>query len=734
MRLLAPLLLSFTAASALVAVSPGGGELAACVASGAARCHLLPGVHRETILAPADLDRPAVEITGAPGSVLSGAVAVPGPWTQHKGHIFKAQLPAALRGKDIQQAWAGQTWLPEARWPNANLTAGGPATLPGGPISLSSWATSYGRAHQTDNCTACTRLREGIIVDPELAKTGIDFTGALATLNVGFRFLTWTRRVLAHTAGSSSFHYNQTTPKGQTGLVGGSGAYLDKGSDNRYFLSGVLAALDAPGEYFADIESGTMYLWMPDSTVPSQVEVKAKDYCAQGRMHLKNVAFWGCTFFLKGDGLTVSNVSLMYPSYHKTIDPRDPVPGPIPAQTVLQGDDGSLERLHMRYAQNGGLKIVGNRNVITEFLAEDMTWLGSLDFPPLMLGFGFANPTAELNGGHSSTNQPQLSSTRGSTAEIEEEEEEEEREKEEGEEEGDGEEMARTPWSGVFVGGVDPTLGNDNVVRRATLRRFGEMGIVTSQRSNELSYLHVHDGGLIGLDHACVHADNTFVSCMNYSLPAAQRTNCSKTWHHSWVHDCREKGVRGDDFNLNLTMHHLVVWNLGVGRDGFDRNDQPTDPAKGAATGLILKGDYNRVWACTVFNTSVYGQGDLCPTTSALGPAPGRGFPLLAQQNVHSLYLNTAAKLVTGQGGPLYPNATFVAWKGIARLGEAAMQLRDPARFDFRPAATSPLVGAGATHPPEVKPRPDGRATDVGAYQADDAQPWRPGCTFHPTC
>ena len=232
-------------AASVVEVAPGADELAACLVSGATRCHLLPGVHREAaIVAQVGESRAPIEITGAPGSVLSGAVPVPGPWTRHKGRIFKAQLPVSLRGQDIQQAWAGQTWLPEARWPNANLTAGGTATTQGGPLSLSSWATSYGRPNQTDNCTECTRLREGVIVDPELAKTGIDFTGALATLNVGFRFLTWTRRVLTHEAGSSSFHYNQTTPKGQKGLVGGSGHYLDKGLDNRYFLSGVLAALD----------------------------------------------------------------------------------------------------------------------------------------------------------------------------------------------------------------------------------------------------------------------------------------------------------------------------------------------------------------------------------------------------------------------------------------------------------------------------------------------------------
>jgi hypothetical protein len=71
-------------------------------------------------------------------------------------------------------------------------------------------------------------------------------------------------------------------------------------------------------------------------------------------------------------------------------------------------------------------------------------------------------------------------------------------------------------------------VGNDNVITRVTLRRFGEMGIVTSQRSNEISYVHVYDGGLIGLDNACIHADNTFVSCMNWTLPMEERANCTK--------------------------------------------------------------------------------------------------------------------------------------------------------------------------------------------------------------
>eukprot|EP01050_Picozoa_sp_SAG11_P008981 SAG11_NODE_819_length_7017_cov_3.801821_2_plen_559_part_00 len=267
----------------VVVVAPGGDELRRCIASGAERCHLLPGIHYESAVVDTSREN-SLEITGTlvsgkTRSAMSGALPVPGPWVRHKGSIFKTQLPPNLR-LSIQQAWAGDTWLPEARWPNTNLTAGGPTNAPGGPLSLTSWAKTFGKASQTDNCTACTRLRLGEIVDPALASTAVNWTGALATLNVGFRFYTWTRRVEHHVPGSDRFSYNPHAGPGRH--VGGNGAYLDKGLDNRYFLSGKLEALDAPGEYFIDEASWVMYVWAPDSAAPSSVQVKVKAHVRGG--------------------------------------------------------------------------------------------------------------------------------------------------------------------------------------------------------------------------------------------------------------------------------------------------------------------------------------------------------------------------------------------------------------------------------------------------------------------
>lgn len=122
-------------------------------------------------------------------------------------------------------------------------------------------------------------------------------------------------------------------------------------------------------------------------------------------------------------------------------------------------------------------------------------------------------------------------------------------------------------------------------------------------------------------------------------------------------------------------MHHLVVWNSGEGPDGYDRNDSPEWFANGtgAATGAILKGDYNRFYQNTVFNTSSYGQGDLCATTT---PLHAKAAYNVSQQNLHSTYLNSVAMRVTGQGGNVYPKAVFAAWSKMVSLGEKAMGVR----------------------------------------------------------
>jgi hypothetical protein len=117
-------------------------------------------------------------------------------------------------------------------------------------------------------------------------------------------------------------------------MVGGKGNYLDKGSDNLYFLSGTLAALDAPGEWFIDDATGLLHLWMPDSAPPGDRAIRLRPLSHQhcinvdagngAPVHLSNVTLEACSFQLLGcNGCSIADVTATHPTYERTIPMRD---------------------------------------------------------------------------------------------------------------------------------------------------------------------------------------------------------------------------------------------------------------------------------------------------------------------------------------------------------------------------------------------------------------------------
>lgn len=281
------------------------------------------------------------------------------------------------------------------------------------------------------------------------------------------------------------------------------------------------------------------------------------------------------------------------------------------------------------------------------------------------------------------------------------------------------------------------TVGEHNHINRTTVRRFGNAGIVTSQLSNEISFVHVHDGGLIGNDDACVHADNSDTQCIPWPAKYPNSTvanHCHKQWHHSWIHDCREKCVRGDDYTWQLEGHHLVIWNCGLGpvcRNQRGYSGKGCDRNFNAPAGYLTKGDFGLLYAATIFNVNSEGQGALVVPVDEVS---GRGGALAGGSNRHSQFFNSVA-FSLGRTPKPGPHNTKL-WKGIFRGANssertlAALKLRDPARFDFRPTVDSPLRGRGFVYPPYTA---NVSSVDIGAYQLGD-ELWVPGCTFTTAC
>eukprot|EP00659_Diplonema_papillatum_P009609 gene9609-14923_t len=603
----------------------------ACVDSATAgdTCTVSAGMYKETVVV-----RNGVELKGLPGATLVGSEALPDNWELWKGQIYRQMVPQEFRFR-IVQAFVDGNHMTEARWPNAVMAD---------YLNASSWATEKSGSVY------------GMLVDPDLAATNIDWTGAIATLNTDIRVYTYTRTVQNYTLGSD--HFNYTTP-----LPGTKERPPSHYIGSLYYLSGLLDALDSPGEWFFDNQTNYFYMWMPDAAAPgTRVSVRVRDLCYDGLqqspnepLKLSGFNMVSCTYTMQAcDGCMVSDLNITYPTHIREIEFREPDEGrKMPNSTFLLGNDSTIERVHLKYSSINGLLLIGFRNRVEDCLIESTNWLGSLDFPSIYIGFG------KVNAGHHL--RPQI------------------------------------VW------------GEDNVITRVTLNGFGNSGIVTSQLSCEVSYAYVKNGGLIGCDHAGIHADNDPAPCM-FNTSAS---NCTKYFHHNWVHDCREKCFRGDDASVNMTVHDQVIFNCGW----FDR-----DPVCGdASAGLVIKGDYHTVYSVTVFNVSDENHratGDAFIPTSPGPPPPGCNATTCRPENAHSSFWNIAAHKIDNTGGPpLNQSAVFVG--AMYQGNYSTYGLADPDAFNFVPLSSSPLYESGTVRPP-FTPIVDGHAPNVGGMATGD--------------
>ncbi len=574
-------------------------------------CVVHAGTYRETVRPRnAGAKGKPIRFQAAAGArpVIDGTEPLAGPWSVFKGRIYRAQTE-----REFIQVFADGQMLVEARWPNRRF----PQQL----WERDRWAR------------AGLGSRYGRMVDTNLVQTGIDWTGAIAVLNVAHQFFTWTRPVLRHGKGSDRFEY----AKDLEGIT----SYADQTKpweDDRYYLVGKLDALDEPGEWFLDRPAHTLYLWLPDGSDPSahRIAVKARDYGLEVKgknyVEVRGFDFVGCAFdFERCNGGTVEDCRLFYPAFARRLN--EPGCSEDRVGIRLEGDHHTVRRCLIAWSSTGGLTLTGRSNLVEDCLLHDVSWDGSLRHVAIVVN----NPGEASQG---------------------------------------------------------------SVVRHCTVYNGGNALIDFRGYGHVIEYNHTCHGGLACKDVALIYT----------GLP----TCAGGIVRYNWVHGCRTEeggglGIRGDDQTRRLTVHHNVVWDC-------------------ARDGIIVKGDTNVVCNNTVFNigsSNRTGNFVNLPTT----PEPRKywrdQWPLLDKQNLHSVIANNAALTITGDNkGTPYAFAQNMAnnYQGKDLL------LMDPAHFDFRPQAPSPLVDAGKVLA-GITDGFLGKAPDIGAYESGGS-PWRAGITW----
>lgn len=293
-----------------------------------------------------------VVISSFPGEEvrLGGTRPIETPWSIHEGSIYKTTID-----QDIWQLFVEKQMLMPARWPNAFLEDG------------SVWDRERNWGHGNEG-----PAENGIFVDAphgnvSLSASGIDATGAMAILNIG-SWKTWSRDVLSHSSGTSSFTYTPVP------------AYKDK--HHYYFLEGKLELLDAPGEWYYDKDSKELFLWMPDGSVPDE-RVSGKDqsfvFSFEKFSHVKiqGLDFFATTFYFKNcKDMTVEDCNLQFASCSKRAlgNHGEPDVSTMFNANTYEPTRNKLINCNITYTESQALSFKGHSNLVENCNFYGIDW------------------------------------------------------------------------------------------------------------------------------------------------------------------------------------------------------------------------------------------------------------------------------------------------------------------------------------------------------------------------
>ena len=214
------------------------------------------GVYREQVR-PANSGTTSAPITFAPYNneqvTISGANVV-GSWSRHSGAVYKASQSWDL-GFGNNQVFVDGKMMIEARWPNTTLDITRPRKASADGITVTSAAGA-------DPATA-------VLTDADLTHPAGTWDGATIHLMPGHGWVGETGTVTRSEAGRLTYNAKLLDTKNQVPRAG-----------DQYYLTGKFSALDAPGEWFYEASTRTVYLRTPASDSPGShtVEVKRRQY------------------------------------------------------------------------------------------------------------------------------------------------------------------------------------------------------------------------------------------------------------------------------------------------------------------------------------------------------------------------------------------------------------------------------------------------------------------------
>ena len=338
-------------------------------------CIISGGTYRETVtLANSGTSANPITYRAAPGEtvVITGLDPVTSSWTHTGGSdpIYQTTLPDPLgipdhedqlfvmNGTNVKYLW-------EARWPNLASTE----------YTFQALKDSFQIAEGPTDADPALNT-PSTLTDSDLTQVDDYWIGATVWY-VGGKggWLGKTSRISDSTAAVDAAPGTLTLQDVDT-------TKQDPVNGSEYYITGVLAELDAENEWFIDRnDRRTLYVWAPGGLAPTNIEVKRRvlGMVINGKsyVHVEGVQFLACSIQLVGsdycelDGITAryiygSDQSLSYGANNQ----RD--------NTInIVGDFNTIKNSDLAYSSGSMIHLKGTGNQVINNLIRHTTFLGN---------------------------------------------------------------------------------------------------------------------------------------------------------------------------------------------------------------------------------------------------------------------------------------------------------------------------------------------------------------------
>jgi len=326
---------------------------------------LASGVYYEEILKiPTGVAGKLVTLTAMPGSeaIITTTVPITPQWKQHSKNIYVADISEYVKDIDTEfpQLFADRDSMVEARFPNMG--------------------TSMSLIHDYKREVAQKGTNKNTVVARNNIPSAI--IGARVVICPGENGISWdtASSFVQSVSGKTIKLAKDITNKDP--FTGGDPYTPHQG--NPFYITGALALLDAPGEYYFDPKTNLLYFYPPWNGSPdtriltlrgkSDIAIYAEN---TSFVNIKNITVYGgCVFMKNTKNNALENCHVNYAEHFYFNGLFESQSWSKEDKMIVTGSNNRIERCEFGPTAGNGIVLAGENNIFTNNIVHDTCYIG----------------------------------------------------------------------------------------------------------------------------------------------------------------------------------------------------------------------------------------------------------------------------------------------------------------------------------------------------------------------